>query len=109
VDPDDGAKSVSDAENGGVEEPKPRPTGRKVVTAERLLTLLNQRLEGYGHCHACRFAGPIRALDEVTEDGRNWSHFVPLLCSDEIASGCRRIAERILEDAALEYNIRIRG
>jgi len=109
VDPDAGATNVNDAEIGGVGESKPRPTERKEVTPERLLALLNQRLEGYGHCHACRFAGPIRALDEVTEDGRNWSHFVPLLCTDGIASGCKRIAERILEDAALEYNIKIFG
>jgi hypothetical protein len=87
-------------------EGTPRPIKRKVVSPERLLRLLNQRLESYGHCHSCRFAGPIRRLDEATEDGRNWSNFVPLVCSEGVASGCPRIAERILVDAALEYNLR---
>jgi hypothetical protein len=88
-------------------DPGTRPTGRKQVSPERLLRLLNQRLEAYGHCHACRFAGPIRPLPEAAEDGRNWSRFVALVCSDGVASGCKRIAERILDDAALEYNLRL--
>lgn len=85
----------------------PRPRRRKTVSPERLLRLLNARLQAYGSCHACNFAGPIRPLAEVTEDGRNWSHFIPLVCSDGVASGCRRIAERILDDATLEYNLRL--
>lgn len=96
-------------EEGAAAEGSPRPIVRKLVTPERLLKLLNQRLEGYGHCHSCRFAGPIRCLEEPTDDGRNWSHFVPLVCSDGIGSGCTRIAERILGDAALEYNLRPAG
>jgi hypothetical protein len=85
----------------------PRPLPRKTVSPERLLRLLNARLQAYGNCHACKFAGPIRRLAEDTEDGRNWSHFIPLVCSDGLASGCRRIAERILDDATLEYNLRL--
>jgi hypothetical protein len=84
----------------------PRPARRKLVMPEQLLQLLNHRLEGYGHCHACRFAGPIRTLDEPMDDGRNWSNFVPLVCSDGVGSGCKRIADRILADAALEFNLR---
>lgn len=87
------------------DEPVVRPRVRKVVGPERLLALLNERLEGYGHCHACRFVGPIHPLEEPTDDGRNWNFFIPLVCSDEIGSGCRRIAERILDDAAAEYNV----
>jgi hypothetical protein len=83
-----------------------RPIGRKLVSPERLLRLLNQRLESYGHCHSCHFAGPIRWLDEIAEDGRNWSRFVPLVCTEGMGSGCKRIADRILEDASLEYNLR---
>jgi hypothetical protein len=85
---------------------EPRPVKRKIVSPDRLLRLLNERLEGYGHCHACRFVGPIRVLEDHAEDGRNWSRFVPFVCSDEVGSGCKRIAERILDDAALEYNLR---
>jgi hypothetical protein len=96
---------VSEQGREGSGEGVQRPLQRKVVSAERLLRILNARLEGYGHCHSCRFAGPVRTLEEVTDDGRNWSNFVPLLCSDGIASGCKRIADRILSDAALEYNI----
>jgi hypothetical protein len=88
------------------EDPPRRPRPRKAVSPERLLRVLNQRLDGYGHCHSCKFVGPIRPLEEVTEDGRNWSRFVALVCSDGVGSGCRRIAERILEDASLEYNLR---
>jgi hypothetical protein len=91
------------------EMPQRRPRERKLVTPERLLRLLNERLEAYGHCHSCRFAGPIRALREPEEDGRNWSRFVPLVCSERIGSGCARIAERILNDAAAEYNLRPSG
>jgi hypothetical protein len=83
----------------------PRSIVRKLVAPDKLLILLNQRLESYGHCHSCRFVGPIRELDELADDGRNWSHFVPFICSDGVASGCRRIAERILDDAAAEYNV----
>ncbi len=87
------------------EEHPPRPVKRKVVTPGDLLTVLNNRLDAYGHCESCRFAGPIRLLDEPTDEGRNWSHYVPLVCSDSVASGCKRIADRILEDAAVEYNL----
>ena len=93
----------------GEREPRdphaPRPIQRKLVTPDGLLRLLNQRLEGYGHCHSCKFAGPVRRLQNVAEDGRNWSHFIPLVCSDGMGSGCKRIAERILDDASLEYNL----
>jgi len=98
---------MTSREVGSADEGSPRPIKRKLVSPERLLRLLNQRLEGYGHCHTCRFAGPIRLLEEPTDDGRNWSHFVPLVCTDGVASGCKRIAERILDDAALEFNLRI--
>jgi hypothetical protein len=97
---------MSDRGNPPSDGTTPRPIKRKVVTPEGLLRLLNQRLEGYGHCHACKFVGPIRRLEEPTEDGRNWSHFIPLVCSDDVASGCKRIADRILDDAASEYNLR---
>ena len=82
------------------------PLVRREVSPDGLLRLLNQRLESYGHCYACHFVGPIRPLPELSDDGRNWSVFVPFVCSDGVASGCKRIAERILDDAALEYNLR---
>ena len=78
---------------------------RKLVSPDRLLRMLNQRLEHYGHCHNCHFVGPIRRLDEPADDGRNWSRFVALVCSNVVAGGCARIAERILEDASHEYNL----
>ena len=78
---------------------------RKLVSPDRLLRLLNQRLEAYGHCHNCHFAGPIRRLPEPADDGRNWSRFVSLVCANGVAGGCARIAERILSDAAEEYNL----
>lgn len=84
----------------------PRPIKRKLVGPDRLLLVLNQRLESYGHCHTCRFVGPIRELADEADDGRNWSRSVPLVCSDGVGSGCRRIAQRILDDASVEYNLR---
>jgi hypothetical protein len=93
---------------GGERDDAPdRPRQRKVVGPDRLLRLLNQRLESYGHCHNCKFVGPIRPLAEAGEDGRNWSRFVALVCTDGVASGCKRIAERILDDASAEYNLRL--
>jgi hypothetical protein len=89
------------------EESEATPIPRKQVSSERLLRLLNQRLDSYGHCHKCHFVGPIRPLHEMADDGRNWSVFVPLVCSDGVASGCKRIAERIIDDAAIEYNLRL--
>lgn len=86
-------------------ETQRRPLRRKLVTAEYLLQLLNQRLEAYGHCHSCRFAGPIRPLAEPEDDGRNWSRFIPLVCSTSVKPGCARVAERIIADASLEYNL----
>jgi hypothetical protein len=82
-----------------------RPPTRKLVAPEHLLQLLNKRLEAYGHCHSCHFRGPIRPLREPEDDGRNWSRFVPLVCSTGVGSGCARAAERILDDAAREYNL----
>jgi hypothetical protein len=67
--------------------------------------VLNERLEGYGHCRSCHFGGPIRRLEEPELDGRNWSRFIPLVCTAAVASGCVRAAERIIEDAAAEYNL----
>lgn len=81
------------------------PPARKRVHPERLLLLLNNRLEAYGHCRSCRFAGPIRRLAEPADDGRNWSRYVALVCESGVASGCARAAERILSDAASEYNL----
>jgi hypothetical protein len=85
--------------------PSRYPVRRRVVTPDGLLSLLNQRMEHYGHCHNCRFVGPIRKLREPTEDGRNWSRFIALVCANGVAGGCARIAERILEDATVEYNL----
>jgi hypothetical protein len=84
---------------------QPRPGRRKQVSAEYLLQLLNQRLEAYGHCHTCHFAGPIRRLTEPEDDGRNWSRYIPLVCSTAVKPGCSRAAERIIADASLEYNL----
>ena len=78
---------------------------RKLVSPERLLRLLNQRLEAYGHCHNCSLAGPIRRLAEPADDGRNWSRFIPLVCANAAAGGCTRMAERIIDDASREYNL----
>jgi hypothetical protein len=89
----------------GVGEEFRSPQPRKLVSAERLLRLLNQRLEGYGHCHGCTLAGPIRRLAEPADDGRNWSRFIPLVCGTSAAGGCVRLAERIIDDASREYNL----
>lgn len=86
-------------------EERLRPPSRKLVSPERLLRLLNQRLEGYGHCHSCHFVGPIVRLEEPEDDGRNWSRFIALVCANGIASGCARLAERIIEDATQDYNL----
>lgn len=82
-----------------------RPQQRKLVSPDRLLRLLNQRMEGYGHCHGCSLVGPIRRLNEPEEDGRNWSRFIPLVCGSASAGGCIRLAERIIDDATREYNL----
>lgn len=78
---------------------------RKFVTAEALLELLNDRLATYGQCHACRFAGPIRPLRTPEEDGRNWSVHIPFVCSNRLSGGCKRLAHRIIAEAAVDYNI----
>ncbi|HET8655175.1 MAG TPA: hypothetical protein VFL93_06650 [Longimicrobiaceae bacterium] len=78
---------------------------RKLVSPERLLRLLNKRLDSYGHCHGCRFAGPVRRLEEPEDDGRNWSRFIALVCNGGVAGGCARLAERIIDDATHEYNL----
>lgn len=78
---------------------------RKLVSPDRLLRLLNQRLEAYGHCHECRLVGPIRRLAEAADDGRNWSRYIPLVCGGGSAGGCARLAERIIDDATREYNL----
>lgn len=82
-----------------------RPLQRKLVSPERLLVLLNQRLETYGQCSRCRFAGPIRRLKDPEEDGRNWSRYIALVCLNGVSGGCSRLAERIIGDAAQEYNL----
>jgi len=87
------------------ERPSARRSRRTEVAPERLLGILNKRLEGYGHCGSCEFAGPIRRLPELEADGRNWSCFIALVCTTAVGAGCRRIAERIIEDAASEYNL----
>lgn len=91
-------------DEAGGEEVRRAPE-RKLVSAERLLRLLNQRLEGYGHCHGCTLVGPIRRLAEPEEDGRNWSRFIPLVCGNASGGGCVRLAERIIDDATREYNL----
>jgi len=78
---------------------------RKLVSPDRLLRLLNQRLAGYGHCERCKLMGPIRRLAEPEEDGRNWSRYIPLVCEGGSAGGCIRLAERIIDDATREYNL----
>jgi hypothetical protein len=87
------------------ERPSARRPQKKNVTPERLLRVLNERLDGYGHCGSCQFAGPIRRLPEPEEDGRNWSRFIALVCTAAVGSGCTRVAERIIDDAAQEYNL----
>ncbi|CAN5803022.1 hypothetical protein BH23GEM6_BH23GEM6_15850 [soil metagenome] len=87
------------------EVPSARRPRKKNVTPERLLKVLNERLDGYGHCGSCHFAGPIRRLPDPEEDGRNWSRFIALVCTSAVGSGCTRVAERIIQDAAQEYNL----
>lgn len=82
-----------------------RPLRRKLVSPERLLALLNQRMEAYGQCHSCRFAGPIRWLKDPEDDGRNWSRYIALVCLNGVSGGCSRLAERIIDDAVQEYNL----
>ena len=94
--------TAHDANGGAGPHSEPR---RKLVSPDRLLRLLNQRLEGYGHCHGCSLAGPIKRLSEPAEDGRNWSRFIPLVCGNASAGGCIRLAERIIDDATREYNL----
>lgn len=84
---------------------RPHSPRRKQVSPEYLLQILNQRLDAYGHCHSCRFAGPVRLLPEPEEDGRNWSRYLPLVCSTAVQPGCTRVAERIIADASLEFNL----
>lgn len=87
-------------------EPEDRPAPpRKLVSPERLLRLLNQRLEAYGHCHSCRLMGPIKRLADAEQDGRNWSRYIPLVCVNAAGGGCIRLAERIIEDATREFNL----
>lgn len=86
-------------------ESQRRAVRRKPVSPDYLLQVLNQRLDAYGHCHSCRFAGPVRRLAEPEEDGRNWSRYIPLVCSTSVQPGCARAAERIIADASLEYNL----
>lgn len=86
--------------------PSERAAKRKLVTPDRLLHLLNSRLESYGHCHNCQFVGPIHRLQDPDDQGRNWSRFIPLVCQSGVGSGCARLAERIIDDAAREYNLR---
>jgi hypothetical protein len=81
------------------------PLHRNLVSPDRLLDLLNQRLETYGHCSSCRLAGPIRRLREPEDDGRNWSRYIALVCLSGVSAGCSRLAERIIDDAAQEYNL----
>ncbi len=90
--------------------PKAMPSSRalperRLVTAEALLALLNERLEAYGQCYGCQFAGPIRRLAEPADDGRNWSRFLALSCSNRLVGGCARLAQRIVDDAGAEYNL----
>ena len=94
--------TAHDANGGAGPHSEPR---RKLVSPDRLLRLLNQRLEGYGHCHGCSLAGPIKRLSEPAEDGRNWSRFIPLVCGNASAGGCIRLAERIIDVATREYNL----
>lgn len=84
--------------------PRPGPR-RKLVSPERLLRLLNQRMEAYGNCQNCSFVGPIRRLEDPADDGRNWSRYIALVCANGVRAGCSRIAERIIEDATQEYNL----
>lgn len=78
---------------------------RRLVEPEALLALLNERLDAYGQCYGCQFAGPIRRLSEPAEDGRNWSRFLALSCSNRLVGGCARLAQRIVDDAGTEYNL----
>jgi hypothetical protein len=84
----------------------PRDPDRKLVSPERLLVLLNRRLDSYGHCHNCRLSGPVRRLKDPEDDGRNWSRYIALVCTDGVSPGCSRLAERIISDAGREYNLR---
>lgn len=83
----------------------PRRRSRTLVTPERLLQLLNQRLAGYGHCPDCRLTGPIRPLGQPDDDGRNWSRYIALVCANQAGPGCARLADRIIDDATKEFNV----
>ena len=74
---------------------------REEVTAGELLRRLSYEIQQYPGHEKTRFLGPINVLEELDEDGCNWSNAVDI-------SGFRepRIVLKVLRDAQKRYEVR---
>ncbi len=77
---------------------------RKLVTENELLVFLNSELKKAGHHEDCHFDYLIRLkIDDRT--GCNWA-YANLKCSASSANACPPYAEKIVEKARSQFNLK---
>ena len=80
---------------------------RALVSNERLLEILNDRLHEYDQCRECYFPGSVIALRHPDLEGCNWSRDLILRCSSRVSDSCQLFAKRVIDEAAKDYNLEV--
>lgn len=78
---------------------------RQLVSVDRLLGILNERLSQHDICDGCQFQGPVRKLREPDDEGCNWSREVFLRCSGVPGDLCGPVADRVVYEVTQEFNV----
>ena len=79
-------------------------SGRKLVTEEELLSILNKELSDWGEGENCRIKSVDR-MKETDPSGCNWGE-ANLRCSGVPVSFCRDVFVRIVAEAMTKYNLK---
>jgi|GEM_PF-2432370 len=79
--------------------------GRALVSNQRLLQILNERLHAHDDCKECYFSSAVMALRCPDSEGCNWSRDLNVRCSARTSQACKLIAECVIDDLARQYNL----
>lgn len=79
---------------------------RELVTSERLLEILNERLHQHDECKECKFHTAVTSLPHPRPDGCNWIlERMSIRCSGPASNSCGGIADAILYEVSQQYNL----
>ena len=78
---------------------------REIVSAERLIEILNLELSQREECAGCTFHGVLQKLDEPYADGGNWSRSIAIRGRPANPDAAGHAAADVIEILAMRFNL----